>query len=136
MKVKLSLPREYDLKWPLKEDFPEQDRITFKMRRLTHEETCALDDSLFQSVGPAAGESLRMVYQIGTVRDKKIRAAVYGWENVLDEDDKPITFTTNKLFALIDCNAGLSVETEVNLLADLVANIDEVNNLAPAEAKK
>lgn len=148
MKVRLFASPNYDFIWPdepnLEADpqaksFPEEEKIKLKCKRLTRAERRRIEDSMMTMKDDALKQGkkrsqqsreMTVSYHIGTVKERRILISVTGWENVLDEDGKPIVFSQDKLQLLLDQNAGLDSAIWGVLETDLLERIDQENTFA------
>lgn len=145
MKVNLFRPREYTFVWPTDEimaaiegeKIPETERITFHCKRLGHAAKRQIEDNMMNFKGSQKQQrgkkaptinKISMNYAIGTTKDSQLRGSVQDWENVLDDDGKPIKFNWDNLQLLLECNAGLDPETYGILERDLLEKIQKENS--------
>ena len=121
--------------------FPDEDKITFHLKRISHSVRRSIENAMmgmsskgFQKGSKTKGsEDVQLEYKIGTVKDKKLTAAVVRWENVLDEDGKPIQYSVEGLQDLIGINAGLDSAVYGHLENDLLNFIDSTMSFADTQ---
>ena len=137
MKVDLFRDPKYTVKWPLMDEYPEEDKITFFCRRLTHSSKRRIEDGMLR-VDSAAMESARkgrsegmgMTMAIGTMKDQKIKDSILDWDNLLDKDGHKISYTWDKMVLLLISNADHDPIDFGHLETDLITEIDRQNNFA------
>jgi hypothetical protein len=139
MKIDLFEKPEYDFIWPLVEDYPREEKVVLKCRRLSHNARRRIEDNMIR-MSPSdmernhrgvSGSSMTMA--VGTIKELKLRDSVYDWENVFDPKGNSYKFSFDKLTELIACNGGLDSEQYGHLELELINEINRVNNFADQE---
>jgi len=82
LKVKTKI-EEYEY-IPLSER-DQENPFTIKLRRLTPKEFSFIEDKMLKMYGDAS-----MAYTSGTYNWNVVKKGIIGWENLIDEDNKPI----------------------------------------------
>ena len=144
MKIDFTQPKEWEFEWPTGKEFPKEDRIRIKLRRLKHDTRRQIENKMFSADMPAGRsipsrpdpESMTLNFLVGTVRDIMLRDVVWGWENVYTSEGKEVAFSWSKFTFLLDVNAFLDAEKFGRLETELADAIDAKEGLTAQEKKE
>ena len=120
---------QYQASWP--EHLPEEERVIFLCKRLSHESRKRVQDLLLSATTESSDKvtNLEFSVRIGTVAEYKLRESIYGWDQLIDEGGKPIAFTWSKLTCLLNTNFDQPTDVAGGCEAFLLNQIDRANNL-------
>ena len=129
--------KRYDYSWPDNPKVHQEDRIVFKMRKLTIDEKREIQDGQLtlisnKKVNTNSPEVGDFNYHINTGTTNLIMLrAVVGWDNVVDESNNKISFSQEALDEVITQNGGQPSESDngevYSLASDLIEHIQEKN---------